>query len=100
MNNTELQQLERRGSMRLDLENEPVQLILTNNEDDEAVIEATCIDISRRGMLIVHDKDLAIGTKLKVKFTAKHSAEAEMKVKVARCHRKNFSSYNMFLLIL
>ncbi|WP_220719242.1 PilZ domain-containing protein [Agarivorans litoreus] len=100
MENTELEQLDRRRSMRLDLENEPVQLTWQDGEGEDQSIEATCIDISRRGMLVKHSKDLQIGTKLKVQFSPGSGDISEMKAKVARCHRKNFSSYHMFLLLL
>ncbi|MGY5451066.1 PilZ domain-containing protein [Agarivorans sp. MS3-6] len=100
MENTDLEQLERRRSMRLDLENEPVLLKWMDSNGDAQQLEATCIDISRRGMLILHSDDLQIGTKLTVLFTSEHSEAKEMQAKVARCHRKNFSTYHMFLLLL
>ncbi|GDY27664.1 MULTISPECIES: PilZ domain-containing protein [unclassified Agarivorans] len=100
MENTELEQLDRRRSMRLDLENEPVKLMWKNSDGEAESIEATCIDISRRGLLIMHSDDLQIGTKLIIKFATEHADATEMKAKVARCHRKNFTSYHMFLLLL
>ncbi|MEE1675229.1 PilZ domain-containing protein [Agarivorans aestuarii] len=100
MENTELEQLDRRRSMRLDLENEPVQLTWKDSDGEDQSLEATCIDISRRGLLVKHSNDLQIGTKLIIQFSAEHSDTSEMKAKVARCHRKNFSSYHMFLLLL
>ncbi len=100
MENTELEQLDRRRSMRLDLENEPVQINWKDSKGEQQSIEAICIDISRRGMLITHCDDLPIGTKLTVKFTSEQASNSEhLKAKVARCHRKNFSSYHMFLLL-
>ncbi len=100
MENTNLEQLERRRSMRLDLEEEPVRLNWLDKDGKEQELEAICIDISKRGMLIVHEQDLTIGTKMTVNFTSENVESEPMYVKVARCHRKNFTSYHIFLLFI
>ncbi|WP_026957627.1 PilZ domain-containing protein [Aliagarivorans taiwanensis] len=98
MDNVELSQVDRRLDQRIELEQEPLRLSWTDTAGKSHAIDAMCIDMSRRGMLIQLSDQVTMGTKVNVRFLSKQADCDPLEAKVSRCHRKNFTTYHVFLL--
>ncbi|WP_026970732.1 PilZ domain-containing protein [Aliagarivorans marinus] len=98
MDNVELSQVDRRLDRRIELEQEPLELSWTDAAGELQAVEAVCIDMSRRGMLIQLSDQVAMGTKVSIRFLSKQADSDPVEAKVSRCHRKNFTTYHVFLL--
>lgn len=78
--------IERRESLRLDMEKELVNVIWQDEQGNELSTKCICVDISRQGMQLNFDREIKEGSEIFVQFSTNDVNAKKWPVKVLRCH--------------
>lgn len=74
---------EKRQSLRIDMESDKVELIWLDENEHEQVAMARCIDLSRRGVLLMYSGNFTLGSLLNITFNpdnegSKHTVKGQV----------------------
>ncbi|MDF0534236.1 PilZ domain-containing protein [Shewanella yunxiaonensis] len=76
---------ERRTSLRVDLESEEVRLGWQDKDEQLRTDTATCVDLSRKGLLFEYRQPFPQGALVEVTFNSGSDAQNTVKGQVCRC---------------
>ena len=74
---------EKRQSLRIDMESDKI-VIDWLDDQHKKVAEATCVDLSRRGVLFVYSEHFALGSLLHITFNPHNDSRYTVKGQVCR----------------
>ncbi|MCE9678703.1 PilZ domain-containing protein [Shewanella sp. AS1] len=80
---------ERRQSQRIDLEADHIHISWTDDEGESHLDNATCLDLSRRGVLIAYPRAFNQGEILLITFNPETSNQNGVTARVCRCTKTN-----------
>jgi hypothetical protein len=75
---------EKRQSLRIDMESDNIIVIWLDHNQHKQVVEASCIDLSRRGVLFVYHESFALGELLNITFNPNNDNKHTVKGQVCR----------------
>ncbi|GGZ45720.1 MULTISPECIES: PilZ domain-containing protein [Shewanella] len=92
--------IERRRSLRVDLEAERIRLHWINKAGDELNDDGICIDLSRRGILFEYHQPFTLGELLSVTFHAGTDSQNTIKGQVCRCSEINPKRFHIAMQLI
>lgn len=95
MSNSSNHEMERRQSIRLDMEKELVKVTWLDNDGQQWTKTLACLDFSRGGVRVDSDMAIAEGTKAEVIFKANSQAPQAFDCTVLRCLEQPTSWYEI-----
>ncbi|MCD8552088.1 MAG: PilZ domain-containing protein [Shewanella xiamenensis] len=90
---------ERRAEVRICMDREAVILRWNETNGQEQTDEASCIDLSRGGVLLAHSKPFELGDTLKITFNANSMLQSTITGVVCRCNWSG-SEYSVALQLI
>lgn len=91
---------EKRTSLRINMEEERVQLHWLDHHGAPHTDNAICIDLARRGILFDYPAPFALGELLEVTFNPQTRSENTVKGQVCRCAKRHDNSYHVAIKLL
>ena len=97
MSESSTEEAERRGSFRLDMEKELVDMTWLDAKGAERVKKIACLDFSRRGLKLDCDEALPIATPVTIIFKSANANSQKLAGKVLRCTKQESGWFNIAL---
>ena len=91
--------LERRSSFRLDMENELVDIMWTDENGQERTKKIVCLDFSRGGLKLDCDITLPVQTAVTVFFKSANANNQKLYGKVLRCIKQDNGWFEIALVL-
>ncbi|WP_407829179.1 PilZ domain-containing protein [Shewanella algae] len=92
--------IERRRSLRVDLEAERIRLHWLDKAGNEHNDDGVCIDLSRRGILFEYSQPFVLGELVSVTFHAGTDAQNTVKGQVCRCSESHPKSFHIAMQLI
>lgn len=92
-------ELERRSSFRLDMENELVDMIWTDENGQERTKKIVCLDFARGGLKLNCDICLPVQTAVTVFFKSANANSQKLFGKVLRCVKQDNGWFEIALIL-
>ncbi|GAA0817861.1 hypothetical protein GCM10009111_19770 [Colwellia asteriadis] len=92
-------EVERRGSFRLDMEKELVDITWLDENNVERVKKIACLDFSRGGLKLDCDEALPIATPVTIIFKSANANSQKLSGRVLRCTKQNSGWFNIALIL-
>jgi len=91
--------LERRSSFRLDMENELVDILWTDENGQERTKKIVCLDFARGGLKLDCDITLPVQTAVTVFFKSANADSQKLFGKVLRCIKQDNGWFEIALVL-
>ncbi|MCL1097500.1 PilZ domain-containing protein [Shewanella gelidii] len=95
MDDVQKEYVEKRASLRVDMEAERVLLTWQDSSGQVTSDDAICIDFARKGALLEYKTNFALGSLLEVTFHPNSENENTVKGQVCRCTKCNDLSFHV-----
>jgi c-di-GMP-binding flagellar brake protein YcgR len=93
------QSIDRRRSLRIDMEQELIDIYWSDDQGNEQHQQLNCLDFSRGGIRIQSNQALAIHTPVTVVFNQAHPNSQKLQTKVLRCEQDQYGVYQIALIM-
>lgn len=90
---------ERRSSLRLDMENELIELTIFDGLGTTKTRTVTCIDLTHSGIAVHCDEPIAVDTKVEIRLRPNDRECPALVASVLRCQLLSSGWYNIGLLL-
>ena len=95
MSNPEQEMIDRRQHFRIDMEDEPVDLLWCDSEGQSHKVKSVCADFSKGGLRIEHKFPILIDTQVVFKFQAEHPESKDISAQVIRCFELSNGNFSI-----
>ncbi|SET20556.1 PilZ domain-containing protein [Thalassotalea agarivorans] len=97
MTDSSNEDVERRQSIRLDMEKEIVDIQWTDENNNTRMKKVACVDISRAGIKLDCDQDIPLETRVQVTLKPNTDGSQELGGTVARCIQQDNGWFDIAL---
>ncbi|MEY8213942.1 MAG: PilZ domain-containing protein [Colwellia sp.] len=99
MSESSFDELERRQSLRLDMEKELVDIVWTDENGQERVKKIACLDFSRGGLRLDCDQVIAVHTAVVIVFKSANANSRKLHGTVLRCIKQHSGWYEIAIIL-
>ncbi len=99
MSDSDGEEVERRRSIRLDMEKTLVDIVWTDDNGTERYKKIACLDFARGGVKLDCDEPLLLNTAVTVAFKTANASSQKLFAKVIRCTKQKSGWFEIALML-